>query len=841
MQNKQLIDTLDNKYSLGFSEDIASDTIPKGLNEDVIRLISSKKNEPEWLLNWRLEAFRHWLTMEEPDWASVNYPKIDYQDVFYYSVPKKIKNEAGEIDPELKAYFEKLGVPLGEQQVLAGNIAVDAVLDSQSVGTTFKDKLSKLGIIFCSFTEAVHNHPELIKQYLGTVVSYKDNYFAALNSAVFSDGSFCFIPKGVRSPMDLSTYFRINQANVGQFERTLIIAEEGSYVSYLEGCFLAGTPIWTPNGSKKIENIKLKDVVYDHEGNHQKVKSLMSRPYEGDIYSINPIGSQKVINATSEHPFWAIPRSKVSTNRKVRNQLPEVSNKKLLSATPEWIEAKDLKEGDFVFMPKVTTIDSDISDEDAELLGFYLAEGSSYFNTANNQYTNQFSLHIKETEYAKRISDLVMKKFGKKVYYTEDKNKNGLGLAFFSKEAHDWFIYNVGKGALNKKLSSELINMPINAIYPFIDSYLKGDGNIFYRNHTRKDGAINRVESRRLCTSSLSLVQDLVLLLSRINIFGIVVERKAGECAVLGRKIYRQESWQIVWTPNQKFNQVRKTDKGYWIPIRSITKEYQETTVYNFEVENTNTYLAQGIAVHNCSAPSRDENQLHAAVVEIIALDNSTVKYATVQNWYPGDENGKGGVYNFVTKRADCRGYKSHVSWTQIETGSAITWKYPSVILRGDESVGEFYSVALTNHCQQADTGTKMIHLGKNTKSTIISKSISAGQSSGTYRGLVRVGNKADNARNFTQCDSLIFGNAQVHTHPYIETTNGSVTLEHEATTSKISDEHLFYLQQRGMSEEQAKNMLVNGFCKSVFQKLPGEFAVEAQKLLEINLEGSLG
>jgi len=477
MQNKQIIETLDTKYSLGFSENIDSETIPKGLNEDVIRLISNKKNEPEWLLNWRLEAFRHWLTMEEPNWASVNYPKIDYQDIFYYSVPKKIKNEAGEIDPELKAYFEKLGVPIGEQQVLAGNIAVDAVLDSQSVGTTFKEKLNKVGIIFCSFNEAVINHPELVKQYLGTVVSYKDNYFAALNSAVFSDGSFCFIPKGVRSPMELSTYFRINQANVGQFERTLIVAEEGSFVSYLEGC----------------------------------------------------------------------------------------------------------------------------------------------------------------------------------------------------------------------------------------------------------------------------------------------------------------------------------------------------------------------------SASRRDENQLHAAVVEIIALDNSTVKYSTVQNWYPGDENGKGGVYNFVTKRADCRGYKSHVSWTQIETGSAITWKYPSVILRGDESVGEFYSVALTNHHQQADTGTKMIHLGKNTKSTIISKSISAGNSSGTYRGLVRVGSKADNARNFTQCDSLIFGNAQVHTHPYIETTNGSVTLEHEATTSKISDEHLFYLQQRGMSEEQAKNMLVNGFCKSVFQKLPGEFAVEAQKLLEINLEGSLG
>jgi len=477
MQNEKLINTLEQKYSLGFSEDIDSETIPKGLSEDVVRLISKKKNEPQWLLDWRLKAYEYLLTLEEPDWSSISHPPINYQDIYYYSVPKKIKNEVGEIEPELKAYFEKLGVPINEQQILAGNIAVDAVLDSQSVGTTFRDKLEKLGIIFCSFNEAVHNHPEIIQKYLGTVVSYKDNYFATLNSAVFSDGSFCFIPKGVRSPMDLSTYFRINQANVGQFERTLIIAEDDSYVSYLEGC----------------------------------------------------------------------------------------------------------------------------------------------------------------------------------------------------------------------------------------------------------------------------------------------------------------------------------------------------------------------------SAPKRDENQLHAAIVEIIALNNATVKYATVQNWYPGDENGKGGVYNFVTKRADCRGYKSHVSWTQIETGSAITWKYPSVILRGDESVGEFYSVALTNHYQQADTGTKMIHLGKNTKSTIIAKSISAGKSSGTYRGLVRIASKAINARNFTQCDSLIFGSAKVNTHPYIESGNGTVNLEHEATTSKISDEHLFYLQQRGMTEEQAKNMLVNGFCKSVFKKLPGEFAVEAQKLLEVNLEGSLG
>lgn len=841
MKNEQLINHINQTYSLGFIEDIDSDVFPKGLSEHVITLISRKKDEPAWLLEWRLKAYHHWLTLKEPQWGNVSYPPIDYQDIHYHSSPKKIKNEEGEIDPQLKSYFEKLGVPLHEQQVLAGNIAVDAILDSQSVGTTFGEKLLEHGVIFCSFSEAVQKYPELVKEYLGSVVSYKDNFFASLNAAVFSDGSFCYIPKGVKCPMELSTYFRINQANTGQFERTLIIADEGSTVSYLEGCFLAGTPIWTPFGNKSIEDIKVNDLVFDHEGHQQSVKHLMIRPYEGNVYSINPLGSQKVIKTTSEHPFWVISRDKVLKKRNKRNSLGEIDNKKLLSATPEWVEAKNLKEGDFVYMPKIHTEDSNISLDDAELLGFYLAEGSSYFNKCNNQFTNQLSFHIKETEYAHRISELVKQKFGKTVYFYEEPLKNSLSLTFYSKEAHDWFRYHVGKGALNKKLSKELISMPKECIYKFIDSYRKGDGNIFYRTTVKKNGEKTVQESHRLCTSSKVLVQDLLMLLGRINIFGVVIERPAGKDKILGRDIFRQESWQIVWTPNQKFNQVRKTDDGFWIPIKTIGIEYQKTFVYNFEVNNTNTYLAQGIAVHNCSAPQRAENQLHAAVVEIIALDQASVKYSTVQNWFPGDENGVGGVYNFVTKRGECRGFKSHISWTQIETGSAITFKYPSVILKGDESIGEFYSVALTNHHQQADTGTKMIHLGKKTKSTIISKSISAGKSISTYRGLVRISKKATGARNNTQCDSLIFGDAQVYTLPYIENYCFGSQLEHEATTSKLSEEHLFYLSQRGMNEETAKNLLVNGFCKSVFQKLPGEFAAEAQKLLEINLEGSLG
>jgi len=467
-------------YKYGFVTDIEAETVPPGLNEDIVRWISAKKKEPEFMLEWRLKAYRHWLTMAEPTWPNVHYPPIDYQAASYFSAPKSKTDgpkSLDDVDPELLATYEKLGIPLSERAVLAG-VAVDAVFDSVSVATTFKGELEKLGIIFCSFSEAVLNHPELVEKYLGTVVPYTDNFFATLNSAVFSDGSFCYIPKGVRSPMELSTYFRINAANTGQFERTLIVADEGAYVSYLEGC----------------------------------------------------------------------------------------------------------------------------------------------------------------------------------------------------------------------------------------------------------------------------------------------------------------------------------------------------------------------------TAPMRDENQLHAAVVELVALDNAQIKYSTVQNWYPGDKEGKGGIYNFVTKRGACRGVNSKISWTQVETGSAITWKYPSCILIGDNSVGEFYSVAVTNNRQQADTGTKMIHIGKNTRSTIISKGISAGRSSNTYRGLVKIQKGAQGARNFSQCDSMLMGDeCGAHTFPYLEVKNPTAQVEHEATTSKIGEDQLFYCNQRGIPTEDAISMIVNGFCKEVFKELPMEFAVEAQKLLGVSLEGSVG
>jgi Fe-S cluster assembly protein SufB len=467
------------EYQYGFVTDIEAETVPKGLSEEVVRLISEKKREPAWLLEWRLKAYRTWLTMTEPTWQNVHYPAIDYQDIIYYSAPKKrpALNSLDEVDPEIRATFEKLGIPLEEQKLLAG-VAVDAVFDSVSVATTFRAKLAELGIIFCSFSEAVQEHPDLVRKYLGTVVPYSDNFFATLNSAVFSDGSFAYIPKGVRCPMELSTYFRINARNTGQFERTLLIAEAGAHVSYLEGC----------------------------------------------------------------------------------------------------------------------------------------------------------------------------------------------------------------------------------------------------------------------------------------------------------------------------------------------------------------------------TAPMRDENQLHAAVVELVALDNATIKYSTIQNWYPGDKQGKGGIFNFVTKRGKAAGVNSKITWTQVETGSAITWKYPGCILQGDNSIGEFYSVATTNNWQQADTGTKMIHIGRNTKSTIVSKGISAGHGQNTYRGMVKIGKQAHGARNYSQCDSLLIGDqCGAHTFPYLEIKNTSARVEHEASTSKIDEDQIFYCRQRGLSTEDAVNLIVSGFCREVFRELPMEFAVEAQKLLSVSLEGSVG
>jgi Fe-S cluster assembly protein SufB len=832
------------EYKYGFVTEIEQEVFSPGLNEDIIRMISAKKNEPEWMLEWRLKAYRYWSRLEksqaEPKWANVHYPPIDYQAIRYYAAPKSGKERPkslDEVDPELRATYEKLGIPLREQEVLAG-VAVDAVFDSVSVATTFRQKLADLGIIFCSFSEAVAEHPELVQKWLGSVVPYTDNFFASLNSAVFSDGSFVYVPKGVRCPMELSTYFRINASQTGQFERTLIIADEGAYVSYLEGCLPAGEQVLTPTGWTNIESLKPGDVVYDHMGASQKVQAVMTRHHKGEMISIRPVSRYNEFRLTPEHPVLAIKRSSVLTKRQPRNGwLPEVDTRKLLQAEPTWIPAGELEKGDFVLVPKLSRPEVSVfSDEEVELLGYYLAEGSSYYNKANKQYTNQFSFGLQETSAVNRVRELIRGVTGRPSYLTEQPDRHGAGVTFYSEKYHHWFIRHCGKGACSKALSDELMSLPTRQAKIFLDAYLAGDGNVHDRGNSRMV---------RFCTGSETLARQVQMLLNRLDIHTWIQVREGGEVKFSNgsdRTINRQPLYHVGYTANKKWDMIRETDTHFIVPIREVSREPYDDLVFNIDVDKTHSYLVRGVAVHNCTAPMRDENQLHAAVVELIALDNATIKYSTIQNWYPGDKDGKGGIYNFVTKRGKCLGKNSKISWTQVETGSAITWKYPSCILQGDNSVGEFYSVALTNNYQQADTGTKMIHIGKNTRSTIISKGISAGHGQNTYRGMVKIMAGAVNARNYSQCDSLLMGDkCGAHTFPYIEVHNSTAQMEHEATTSKISEDQLFYCKQRGISAEDAVSMIVNGFCKEVLRELPMEFAVEAQKLLGVSLEGSVG
>lgn len=716
------------EYKYGFVTDIETETIGKGLSEETIRIISAKKNEPEWMLEFRLKAFRRWLEMKEPDyWANFKYPHIDFQDITYYAAPKQKakKQSLDEVDPELLKTFEKLGIPLSEQKMLA-NVAVDAVFDSVSVATTYKEKLKKAGVIFMPISEAIQEYPEYVKKYLGSVVPVGDNFYAALNSAVFSDGSFVFIPKGVRCPMELSTYFRINTQESGQFERTLIIAEEGAYVAYNEGCHPAGEQVLTAEGWRNIESIKAGDFVFDHNGKLQKVRAAMVRKFKGEMITVCPMSRYNSFQLTPEHPVYAIKRKDVLKPRKQRknNWLPEVDTNKLLKAEPQFIKADELEKGDFVLVPKLQRQDSTALSE------------------------NEFEAFISRSD-----------------------NPN-LAVSF-------------------KARTSE-----------------------------------SKILSRERQLNKISIIADATQTV-------VLTNRDLKDTVKFNKSLTRQ---------NKSVEEIYETKTHFIVPIREIIRESFDDLVFNIDVAETHSYLVKGFAVHNCTAPQFDTNQLHAAVVELVALDDAEIKYSTVQNWYAGDESGKGGIYNFVTKRGACRGKNSKISWTQVETGSAITWKYPSVILQGDNSIGEFYSVALTNNAQIADTGTKMIHIGKNTKSTIVSKGISAGRSNNSYRGLVKVMPKAEGARNYTQCDSmLIGGRCQANTFPYIEVMNNTARVEHEATTSKISEEQLFYLQQRGISSEDAISLIINGFCKEVFRELPMEYAVEAQKLLGLKLEGSVG
>jgi Fe-S cluster assembly protein SufB len=824
------------EYKYGFVTDLEADRVPPGLSEDIVALISAKKEEPAWMLEWRLKAYRHWLTMTEPTWANVHYPKIDYQQIIYYSAPKAQMDgpkSLDEVDPELLRTYEKLGVPLHEREILAG-VAVDAVFDSVSVATTFKEKLATLGIVFSSFSEAVREHPELVRKYLGSVVPHTDNFFASLNSAVFSDGSFVYVPKGVRCPMELSTYFRINAAKTGQFERTLIIADEGAYVSYLEGCLPEWELVSTGDEVRNIRDVALHDTVLDANGEEADVAKIMRRRFRGELVEITPRSPGNRFHVTPEHPVYAIRRESVRSSRRATGW-PDLNSKKLDAAQPEYVPAGELQPGDLLVFPinKVERDDPSLSDDFLRLLGYYVAGGCA--TMLNGYKAVEFSLGDHEPGVVAEICQLVERVTGRRPSQTHDANRHGVYVVVYSNDLWDRMVEHGGKYAHGKRFSKAVMDLPPARQMVALDTYYRGDGSV---------AQVGRLTKVRVSTVSQTLAFQVQEILARHGIFGYMnVTEAFDERMKDGRTIHHTKRYVIVYTRNTRSRRAIRRDGYFLVPVRQLRRQTHEGHVYNIETAtDPHSYLVKGFAVHNCTAPMRDENQLHAAVVELVALQDAQIKYSTVQNWYPGDKEGRGGIYNFVTKRGKCAGARSKISWTQVETGSAITWKYPSCILQGDHSIGEFYSVALANNYQQADTGTKMIHLGKNTRSTIVSKGISAGHGQNTYRGLVKIAKQATGARNYSQCDSMLLGDkCGAHTFPYIEVKNSTAQMEHEATVAKIGDDQIFYCRQRGISAEDAVSMIVNGFCKEVFRELPMEFAVEAQKLLGVSLEGSVG
>jgi Fe-S cluster assembly protein SufB len=673
-----LNDLTNREYKYGFVTAIEADTAPRGLNEEIIRLISSKKNEPEFMLEWRLKSYRHWLTMKEPTWANVRYGKIDYQDIIYYSAPKMKKKPKSleEVDPELLATYEKLGIPLRERELLAG-VAVVAVFDSVSVATTFKGKLAELGIIFCSFSEAVENHPELVRKYLGTVVPHTDNFFAALNSAVFSDGSFCYIPKGVRCPMELSTYFRINAADTGQFERTLIIADEGAYVSYLEGCLPAWEEVSCGDQLRGIRDIALHDAVLNDRGEETEVAKIMRRGYRGDLVEIEPRSPGNRFHLTPEHPVAAIRRDAVRGASRGDGRWADIDPRRLDAAAPEYVPAGELRPGDLLVFPvnKVERDDAGLSDDFLRLLGYYVAEGcATMFNGCK---AVEFSLGDHEPEVVEDVSALVERVTGRRPSRAHDAKRHGVYLVVYSNDLWDRLVEHGSKYATGKRFSKAVMDLPPARQRLALDTYYLGDGSVSH------EGRLTRV---RAATVSRQLAFQLQEILARQGIFAYINIRNAfDETMKDGRVIHHKTRYVLFYAKNTRGRRAIRRDGYFLVPVRSIRRQPYAGYVYNFETAaEPHSYLVKGFAVHNCTAPVRDENQLHAAVVELVALDNAQIKYSTVQNWYPGDKEGKGGIYNFVTKRGTCAGVNSKISWTQVETGSAITWKYPSCILLGD-------------------------------------------------------------------------------------------------------------------------------------------------------------
>ena len=798
----------------------------KGLSEDVVKSISKLKSEPEWMTDFRLQAYRFFSKREVPTWGA-DLSNIKFDEITYFArATDKKANTWEELPEDIRETYNKLGIPEAEKKSLSG---VEVMYESEVVYTSIKTELEKLGVIFCDTDTAIKKYPEIVKKYFGKVISPNDNKFAALNSTVWSGGSFIYVPKGVKVPMPLQAYFRINAANMGQFERTLIIADEGSDVTYIEGCLPGDELVSSCHTFSAIKEINKGSIVTSHKGKQRKVDKTFKHKHIGKIFTIIPQSKGNSFRITGEHPILCIKRENVVTKRKQGYNQKDVSTEKLMNAKPEFIPARDIKEGDFlVYTAPILTKDSlELGNDNLKLIGLYLAEGSVSFNKAIKRQALQLSFGKSEKEKKLAIEVLnIINKTGEKGSLT--KTRGGYyTVSSYSRKFIELCLKHCGSGALTKKLSKEVMELPAKKQALFLDYYWKSDGNVYIKKELKS-------KMLRASTASRVLAYQLQEILARNDIFSNISIRPASEATINGRKIRRKEQYTVEFTENEHFGEVRHKGNYFFVPIKKIIKRNFSGMVYNFAVEKDNSYLVKGFAVHNCTAPVYSKDSLHAAVVEVIAHKNAHVKYITVQNW-------SSDVYNLVTKRAFAY-ENAFVEWVDANMGSKITEKYPSVYLMERGAKSNVLSIAIANKGQHQDTGTKAVHLAPETNSIIRSKSICLNGGRTTYRGLVKVKNGATGVKSSTKCDALIFDNdSRTDTYPYMEIDEKDSAISHEASVGKINDDQLFYLESRGLSELEAINMIVLGFIAEFVQELPIEFAVEFNRLIKINMEGSVG
>ncbi|GAB4218975.1 MAG: intein-containing Fe-S cluster assembly protein SufB [Candidatus Microgenomates bacterium] len=804
----------------------------KGLDRQLVAEISYLKKEPKWMTQFRLNSYDIFVKKQMPFWGA-DLSKINFDDIYYYIKPTDNSVSSWEDLPkEIKETYDKIGVPEAEKNFLAG---VSAQYESEVVYKSIQKELEKQGVIFLDMDSGLRKYPEVVKKYFGKLVPPADNKFAALNSAVWSGGSFLYVPKGIKVTLPLQAYFRINAERFGQFERTLIIAEEGSYVHYIEGCLLAGEQIFTDQGIKNIESIKPGDYVYNHKGTLDKVKAVMTRMYQGDIYKLTPLSNLNSIILTKEHPVLAIRRENVSVKRKRRhNWLPEVNTKKLIKEKPEFIEVSKLKKGDFIIVPKIRRVKINnlisFTNEEMELMGFYLAEGSALYHKKLKQYVVSFSFSKKEKENIKRVIYLIKKIINKKPNLNIIEEKNEARISIYSKKLYDLLVESCYIHSFEKRLSTLVLNQEKNKLEKLFWAYFKGDGNL----SIKKTSPSGKSYLYRISTVSSILAYQIQLILNKLGIFSTLRLRKGGNDKILGRSVIRKDQYIITFTKPKKWSEIRETENYFIVPIKSIEKKYFEGEVFNLEVKEENSYLAKGIALHNCTAPIYTSSSLHSAVVEIFVKKGARVRYTTVQNWSHN-------VYNLVTKRSKVE-EDGMMEWIDCNIGSQITMKYPSCVLSGKGARGEVLSIAYAAKNQHQDAGAKMFHLAENTTSRIISKSISRDGGRTSYRGLVYVAPQAKNSKVYVSCDALLIDEkSRSDTYPTMKIKNRQVEVQHEATVEKIGEEKLFYLQSRGIKKSDAEGLLVNGFIEPVTKEIPLEYTVELNRLINLEMAGSVG